>query len=465
MRDIIVSLVILGLMPTCFRRPFVGLAMFSWLAYMRVQDLTWGFARGMRWSYYIAMVTGAGFIVSKERKRWFLPDPRSYIMLTMVVLIGIGVLLSDHKTVWQAKYQVTRYLEYIKIVVIALFTTAVVTNRERLRVLVWIIALSFGFYGIKSGTWGILTLGQTQILQGPGGMLADNNDFSLALSMAVPMLFFLGWTERRPEIRKAFFFCLPMTLFTILLTRSRGGFLSVGSAVGLLIWRSKNRMAGIMVAMIALIAGMIVMPEEYRERLLTMTRPTEESSAASRIRAWGIATRMAMDHPVLGVGFGKFPQYFLDYCNDPTGAELSGREIIVAHSSYFQIWAECGTIAITIYLTMIFMCFVTCWKVRAKARRLYHSSWIINYASMFEASLLAFVVGSAFLNRAHFDLLYHWVALIMVFGRIAQEEMTNPDLYPVRTGARGEIHNVRKPGFHPRPKRDGFRRKALPGGV
>ena len=31
MRDIIVSMIIVGLMPTCYRRPFVGLVVFSWL--------------------------------------------------------------------------------------------------------------------------------------------------------------------------------------------------------------------------------------------------------------------------------------------------------------------------------------------------------------------------------------------------------------------------------------------------
>ena len=56
MRDIILSLIIVGLLPACFRRPFVGLIVFSWLAYMRVQDLTWGFARTFRWSYTIALV-------------------------------------------------------------------------------------------------------------------------------------------------------------------------------------------------------------------------------------------------------------------------------------------------------------------------------------------------------------------------------------------------------------------------
>lgn len=443
MRDIIVSLVIFGLMPVCFRRPFVGLIVFSWLAYMRVQDLSWGFARHIRWSFYISVIMFTGFLFAKERKRFFVPDKRCWFMLLMVVILAIGIL--DSRGPKAGAFN--RYIEFVKIVAIALFTTGIVTNRERLRVLVWTIALSLGFFGVKSGLWGIFSLGSTQILRGPGGMLQDNNDFSLALSMAVPMLFELGWTERRPEIRKAFWFALPLTVITVGLTHSRGGFLSVTAALGVLVWRSRNRFAGMMVGLLVAIAGFLIAPADYKERISTIFNPSEEGSASSRLRAWGIATRMALDNPWLGVGFAKFPWHFVEYAEDPTPHELSGRGLIVAHSSYFQVWAECGTPALLIYVGLILGSFITCWSVRKEARRRYYSSWIINYATMFEASLVAFVVGAAFLNRAHFDLFYHWVALILVFGNIARDEMRNVTVYPVRGDQRDPVQHVRKTGF------------------
>jgi probable O-glycosylation ligase (exosortase A-associated) len=449
MRDLILTLVLLGLMPLCYRRPFVGLTTFSWLAYMRVQDLTWGFARGMRWSYYVAIVTFAGFLVSRERRRWFERDPRCYVMLTMVVILALGILNSDPPHT----RQLDRYLEYCKIIAIALFTTAIVNTKERLRAMLWVIALSFSFFSIKSGIMGILNGGRA-IIRGPGGMLADNNDFSLALSMAVPMLYHLGWSERRPEIRKVFWFALPLTVVTIGLTRSRGGFLSVAAAIGMLVWRSKNRLHGILIAALVMFAGLLAAPAAYKERLLTMFEPTQEGSAASRLRAWGIATRMALDNPVLGVGMYKFQQHYVRY----HPGYQPGENIIVAHSSYFQIWAECGTLALLLYFSLILGTFVTCWRVRAEARKRYHSSWIIHYASMFEASLVAFLVGSTFLNRAHFDLFYHWVALVIAFGVIARREMEEELRFPARTeGGRGELEAVAPAGFARRARASAYR--------
>ncbi len=458
MRDILVALILVGLMPTCFRRPFIGLVVFSWLAYMRVQDLTWGFARGIRWSYYIAMLMFFGFFAG-PKKRLFIPDVRAYMMMALVVLFGIGLTLSNPD-----EFTVQRYLEYIKIVVIALFTTAVVQTREHLRVLVWVIALSLGFYGVKIGLWVILT-GGGKVLQGPGGMLADNNDLSMALAMAVPMLFHIGMSEKREILRRAFFLTVPLTVLTIGATYSRGGFLAVGTAIGILVWRSRNRVAGVLIGILVVIIAVIAMPEDYKKRLATLKNPQAEGSAAGRLRAWGVATDMAKANPFFGVGFGQFRANWLNYCKNPTPQELRGKAVIVAHSSYFQIWAECGTPALVLYLLLIAFSFFTCWRIRRLAVRRYFSSWIINYATMFEASLAAFAVGSAFLNRAHFDLFYHWVAIIIVFSVIAQREMQDMTAYPERpTGSRGALAAVKPRGFGVGTRADrprGFRNAPL----
>lgn len=442
MRDLIFSLFVLGLVPACFKKPFVGLAMFSWLAYMRPQDLTWGFARYQRWSYLIALVTFIGFLRTRP-DRWFMANWRNYLMIAFMIVVGVSLAVCERPDA----VQFNKYLEFCKIIVIALFTTAVVRTREQLRMLLWIIGLSLGFYGVKSGIWGFMTLFRVPIIRGPGGMMLDNNDLSLALSMAVPVLLHLGLTEQKKMVRRAFLVAVPLTAITVMLTHSRGGFLSIGTAVAVMIWHSRNRVAVFSAAAFFAVLAVILAPQGYKDRIASIGDYKTEGSARGRLHSWRVGYHMALGNPFLGVGMNKYRQHFLEYDPDPTPDLLSGHNIIVAHNSYIQIWAESGTIALGIYFILLGSSFVTLWRIRKRARERYYTSWILNYTTMFQASMMAFMVGGTFLNRAHFDLVYHFIALIMVFAKLAFDEMEDTARYPLREGVRGPLVRVERRGF------------------
>lgn len=452
MRDILVTALVVGSFPVCFRRPFVGLLVFSVLAYMRLQDLAWGFARDQRWSFYVAILTFAGWLASRDRKLPVL-ELRTVMMGLLVLVVGMGHFFFARGDSGAAP---ARYSEYVKIIGISVFTTALVRTRQQLRILVWVICMCFAFYGVKAGVVGIIKLGNIYIKRGPGGMIEDNNDFALALTMSIPMLLHLGTSERRDILRKGVWLMIPLTMVTVVLTRSRGGTLSLVWCIVLLVWRSQNRLIGLLLMILAAGAAITLAPAEYKERIATIKDYRSEGSAAGRLAAWTVAGRMIMDNPVWGVGFRRFQQNYVDYEPNPTAEQLSGQVTIVAHNSYLQIWAECGTIAFGLYMGLIFLSFWDLWSLRRQARRRYHASWILSYCTMFEVVMATFLLGSVFLNRAHFDLIYHYVAIVLVFGRVARRDMADEERYPVRIGTQraGGLVAVDQAGF------DGQRRVA-----
>ena len=89
MRDLIVSLFIIGALPVCFRRPLAGMLLFSLLAYMRLQDLTWGFARFERWSLYVALAMYGGWLVSSDKGK--LPID---LRVGLLIFLPVQVILS-----------------------------------------------------------------------------------------------------------------------------------------------------------------------------------------------------------------------------------------------------------------------------------------------------------------------------------------------------------------------------------
>jgi probable O-glycosylation ligase (exosortase A-associated) len=252
--------------------------------------------------------------------------------------------------------------------------------------------------------------------------------------MGIPMLWHIASSEKRVALRRLFLLLVPMTVLTIVMTHSRGGFLALGAGAFVLAWRARNRVAALSMLTVIALAGLLLAPASYRDRIQQIVNYEEDASSRARLKAWSIAQNMILDRPLFGVGFGGFEREYSRF--DPEEGENSPfrkpGEVHVAHNSYLQIWAECGSLAFILYLVLVMGSFWDLRRLRREASQRYHASWILNYATMFEASLVAFVVGSTFLNRAHFDLFYHWVALVIAFTLIARRHLSESERYPTR---------------------------------
>lgn len=406
MRDLVVFLVVLLTLPASFRRPFVGLLVFSWLAYMRPQDLCWGFARSMRLSFFVGLTMVVGWWANERGRvpfaRW---DVRSKAMLLLAVVVSISYANAKYHTAYFDRY----WFEFLKIIAVALFTTGQVRDRQKFRWLVGTIALCLAFYGIKGGLFGVLT-GGSAILRGPGGMMEDNNDFALALVMNVPLLWYLGASETRiPFARIGSRIGILLTAITVLLTHSRGAFLALCASLLWIAWRSGRLLRAGFGLAAAAAAFLMFAPASVLRRIESIG-DTGESSINARFTAWATARRMIEDNPLLGVGLRNFQPRYVDYAMVPV--DTTRVQTYVAHNSYLQIWAEGGTIAFGVYMLLLFSVFVTCRRVFTMGRLRPDLAWAKDYARMMEATTVAFMVGATFLNRGHFDLIYHWLALV-----------------------------------------------------
>ena len=185
--------------------------------------------------------------------------------------------------------------------------------RHRLRTLLWTICLCLAFFGVKGGVLGVLSGGGTTILRGPGGMLEDNNDFALAMVMNIPLMFYLSKRTEDLQIlirQLAIYRDSAATMVTVLLTHSRGAFLSAtatsddhGLALGEAVPGDRECWAFLTVLFFALRAR-----ARRSNASRASARVAKESSAGARLRAWKIA---AFSHdrdqnPVLGVGLRHF---------------------------------------------------------------------------------------------------------------------------------------------------------------
>jgi len=413
MRDVVVFAVVFGLLPFAFIRPFYGLMLFSWLAYMRAPDLSWGPARDFRFSMLVAVTMFLGWAMFDNRP-FMRRNGRNWIMIAMALAVSMSYVIAPMKA-----YSVTpKYLEYLKVILIALFTTAQIDSVSRLRQILLVITLSFAFYGVKGGIFGLVA-SDAQIIRGPGGLLLDNNDFSLAMCMNLPFLFYMARTELNRRMRLFLRVAFVMTIMTIVLTGSRGGFLAMAAVTGLMVLKSRYKSIGIATGVLGAALFFVLIPDDYRDRIFGIaTAAKTDASAQGRLHAWGVAWEMIKAKPVFGVGFANFVTEYEKY--DPNVQPTTAR---VAHNSYLQIWAESGSIAFFGFFVLIVTTLLSMRSVARLGRVRDGPPWTYEYATLIEVSMVGFVVGAMFLNRAHFDYFYQLVAIAIAHGVLARREL------------------------------------------
>ncbi len=427
MRDIAVTLAVLGSLPFILKRPWIGILVWSWLGFMNPHRLAWGFATTLPFAMVIAITTMLAMLMSKEEKK--IPWTRELVVLltfwTWMVITTLYSLFPE--LAWEQLIKVS------KILLMIFVTTMLINTPYRLKALVWVIALSIGFYGVKGGIFTITTGGAFQV-RGPAGTFIDgNNEIGLALAMTVPLLFYLSRHAPKKFLRAGMLAAALLTAFAALGTQSRGALLGIG-AMSVFLWlKSRSKiMTGIVIALFAAIM-VPMMPEQWYARMSTIQSYEQDQSALGRLNAWGMAFNMAL-HRLTGGGFDSFQYYtFWLYAPDPNRVHDS-------HSIYFQVLGHHGFIGFTLFFLLIVFTWFTASSVIRIAKRNASMMWLRDLMAAVQVSLIAYLSAGAFLGLAYFDYFYSLVVIVVV-GRVvlARSTASSSDT------KRGETHAIGVP--------------------
>jgi hypothetical protein len=93
------------------------------------------------------------------------------------------------------------------------------------------------------------------------------------------------------------------------------------------------------------------------------------------------------------------------------------------HSTWFGILAEQGYVGLIMFVTIIFMAFRACGRVRKRARSAPNGETIFAFANGMQAALIAAVVGGTFLSYHYVEVLWHFIGLSIALERVAAHEL------------------------------------------
>ena len=417
MRDLIVALIVFGLLPIALYRPAVGIYLWSWIGYMNPHRLGWGFAYNFPFAAVVGAVTIIGFLFYKRPKKL----PICALTVMMIIFI-IWMTITSFMSIRSSEVVFAQWDKVIKIQLVIFLTLMIIKSREELNILIWIVVLSLGFYGVKGGLFTLMTGGNYMVIGPPGTFIEGNTTLALALIMILPLMRYLQLIETRKWIRWGLILAMVLTAVAIVGSHSRGALLA-GGAIAFFLWLKspKKALIGLGTAIFIPLVLMF-MPEHWFEKMDTISSYDEDASAMGRINTWWFAFNLAVDHPIFGGGFNVFtPDLFHVYAPDPYDFHDS-------HSIYFEILAEHGFIGLAIFLMLALLGWRLAAKIKKRTKKDEANHWARDLAAMIQVSLVGYLVGGAFLGLAYYDLYYHLLAMLIITNHIlnmAEQEPVN----------------------------------------
>ena len=326
----------------------------------------------------------ASFAFSLARGRRRLVFERGQAIVLGILALALVSSLQAHET----SAALTTTSRYASFAIVYVIFTQLGHDRVLQRRIAWTLAIAstvaagLGLHEYLSGKQQLATL-----------PYVNQNDFAFLLATSLPLMFFLlsGPKLLRPLVLAA----IGLVSAATLLSLSRGALVGVGAGFLLFVITDRRRVRVTLAAGVLATVGTIAViqsnPQRFHQALLLKSQVAQEN-ISTRFGAWGAASRLAADHPLLGVGPGNFQFYY----NRLTGQPVGTFTLTVAHNALLDIGAELGLVAmflLAVYLVLAFVRLTTC------IERGYGDP---GFVRALRISLTIAIVSSMFLSEQYF---------------------------------------------------------------
>ena len=432
----ILSILVPGFV-AALRNRYAALLMYLWFALFRPQDWLWIDITSLR----VSMVLGLVLLVPSIATG-LLPNMSHPLTIGMALFFvsslvsQIGAVRPDIGWLW---------IDYVLRLFLATMLLVTLTSEsKRLVGVIAVIGGSLGFHAAKAGL-AFLIGGGTRFADGLAGAFVDNNGYALGTVMVLPLLLA---TAQNVDVlvpsagaiqtwaRRAFYASVPLCIFAVIGTYSRGGFLSVAAAlfVFLLLQRRRFTALTVVTGVLTLLLSVVPIPQHYLDRLSTISTYDKQvevdvegarESAQSRPHFWKVGIQMGLDRP-FGVGLRQYEAAYDQY--DFLHGRYGHKRAV--HSSHVQVFAEQGLFGAVVWTGMFAYAFFACFRVRARSRTERLSPplqrMLFTVANAMIASMTAFLVGGAFLALALNDITWLTFGVVAALERVSAALCSEP---------------------------------------
>lgn len=231
-----------------------------------------------------------------------------------------------------------------------------------------------------------------------GGPSGDPNYYALAVVMWMPL--FLVWMFNTKSAWERILMAgsLAANLFGLMLVASRGGFVALMAAVGVLILRSRQRLR-ILIAVVMALPILLLAPSSPLSRLLSPSKG-DLSNADTRVVMWAAARDVFLDNPLLGVGAERLPDELKKH-------ESMLLNLSAVHNTYLECAGMYGLSGLIPFLALLLTVYR---NLGRSARKPYSGTPLSRMMLPLQSGMAAYAFGSIFLSTW-----WHLICWLLIF--------------------------------------------------
>ena len=210
-----------------------------------------------------------------------------------------------------------------------------------------------------------------------GGPLGKENRYAQIMVVIFPLALCMAYIEPARKMRLLAIAAAGLILGGIVLTFSRGAFVTLAGMMLIMIFLRYIRPTQALGGMALLVMAILTVLPEYVERVSSVTNlssvvaqdseGTREADGSLRGRfAQNLAAiRVFFEHPFLGVGPGHFAKFYSARYGNEVGTKrlISNRR---AHSLYLEMLADTGLAGTLTFMTVVVVVVRRLWQARRR---------------------------------------------------------------------------------------------------
>jgi probable O-glycosylation ligase (exosortase A-associated) len=421
MRDLMFALMMLIAIPLAIARPINAYLLWGWTAVVVPTSYFYGFMMEARVNFLCALLTLLLIVFGRVPLASYQNNRVTWLYLLFVAHATLVYLFAYPNNVLNQQY----YEILVKGLLFCLVMPFFVRERMHFHALIFAVVLGFGLHGVLNGLK-IIASGAAHNVQGPSGtMIADRNHLSTAMTVALPLIYYLAIQSRSSLLRLGFLGAFALSALTIAGSGSRGAFIALAMVSFWLVLTSRFKLrAFVLLSVLGLLFWMLA-PEAWFGRLSTIESAGEDESFMGRVFAWRVSSAIAVANPLFGGGFHavqdqliwdqfKASPGLLGFLNLPV-PEFSAK---AAHSIYFELMGDQGFLGLFIFLTIMGQALYSRWAIKRMMGSLGPAwNWARDLADMLMLSLIAYMTGGAVASLGYFEI-YFMIVMLMEMLRL-----------------------------------------------